>query len=672
MAPGGFGPVAVTDARLLAKVPAGWSWEQAASVPLVFLTAWYGLADLAGLRAGESVLVHAGAGGVGMAAIQLARYLGAEVFATASPGKQEVLRELGLPGDHIASSRDTGFEASFAAVTGGRGVDVVLNSLAGELTDASLRLLAPGGRFVEMGKTDIRGGVAGYRAFDLAEAGPDRIAQMLAGLLGLFDAGTLRLLPVTCWDVRRAGEAFRFMSQARHTGKIVLTMPRRWDPDGTVLVTGGTGGLGGELARHLAAGHGVRHLLLASRRGPQAPGAAALAADLAGRGAAVTIAGCDLAGRPAAAGLVASVPAAHPLTAVVHAAGVLDDGVVTALSAQRLAGVLAPKAGAAWHLHELTRDTDLAAFIMFSSTAGVMGSPGQGNYAAANVFLDALAAHRTTHGLPAQSLAWPAWATGMAGTLGDSAQRRLQTAGPPPITIEQGLALFDAATAADEPYLVPLGLGAGAFGAARTDLPPLFRGLVKGGRRAAAAGAGEVATAAALSQRLAALDADERVQMAVDLVCGEAAAVLGHASAAAIDPGKEFRELGFDSLTAVELRNRLGVVTGLRLPATLVFDYPTPAVLAGHLVGELLGEDSGSAQTSVLAELDRLEAALAAAAPDDIARSGVTMRLRQMLEKWQDEEPMPVQAGVTDRIELASTEEIFDFIDNELGRLSDR
>ncbi|MGH3378563.1 MAG: SDR family NAD(P)-dependent oxidoreductase, partial [Actinoallomurus sp.] len=318
---GAFGPVAVTDARLMTRIPEGWSWEQAASVPLVFLTAYFGLMDLASLRQGESILVHAGAGGVGMAAIQIAHHLGAEVFATASEAKQDTLRELGIADDHIASSRDTDFEGRFLDVTGGRGVDVVLNALAGEFVDASLRTMAEGGRFLEMGKTDIRDGLSGYRAFDLAEAGPDRIQEMLVELVELFDQTHLRALPVRTWDVRRAQAAFRFMSQARHVGKIVLTMPRQWAAEGTVLVTGGTGGLGLPLARHLVAERGVRHLLLVSRRGPDAPGAAELRAELAEQGAEVTIAACDVADRDQAAALLASVPAEHPLTAVVHAAG---------------------------------------------------------------------------------------------------------------------------------------------------------------------------------------------------------------------------------------------------------------------------------------------------------------------------------------------------------------
>ncbi|MGW3275665.1 beta-ketoacyl synthase N-terminal-like domain-containing protein, partial [Streptomyces kronopolitis] len=291
--PAAFGPVAVADERMVIRVPEGWSFAQAASVPVVFLTAYFALVELGGVRAGESVLVHAGAGGVGMAAVQLARHLGAEVFATASPGKWGTLRALGLDEAHIASSRDLDFERSFLETTGGRGVDVVLDSLAREFVDASLRLLPRGGRFLEMGKTDIRDpqevaacyeGVR-YQAFDLIEAGPDRIGEMFAHVRELFEGGVLEPLPVSAWDVRKAPEAFRFLSQARHVGKVVLTMPVPLDRDGTVLVTGGTGGLGALVARHLVVEHGVRHLLLASRRGPDAPGVDILRQELAELGA---------------------------------------------------------------------------------------------------------------------------------------------------------------------------------------------------------------------------------------------------------------------------------------------------------------------------------------------------------------------------------------------------
>jgi malonyl CoA-acyl carrier protein transacylase len=666
---GGFGPLGVVDERYLARIPDDWSWETAASVPLVFLTAYHALVDLAKIRPGERVLIHSGAGGVGMAAIGLAHHLGAEVFATASESKQDTLRSLGVAEDHIASSRTTEFERAFAEVCGGRGVDVVLNSLSGEFTDASLRLLEKGGRFLEMGKTDVRDPASlpglSYQAFDLGWVDPDRIQHMLGELLGLFDANALRPLPVRRWDVRRAREAFRFMSLAKHVGKIVLTMPPRWDPDGTVLITGGTGGLAGELAKHLVADRGVRHLLLASRRGLDAPGAPELRDELAARGAEVTITACDIADRAAADGLVAAVPAGHPLTAVVHTAGVLDDGVVGSLTPERMDTVLRPKVDGAWNLHEATRDLGLAAFVVYSSVSGVLGSAGQANYAAGNVFLDALAQHRRGQGLPAQSLAWGAWeqSTGMTGTLDDRDLDRIGDSGMPPLPVERGLALFDTAVTTDEALVVPLGIGSGSMRSAG-EVPAMLRGLVRSGRRTAAS-----TTSSGLTDRLAGLGPDEREKVLLDVVRAEAAAVLGHGSADAIGPEREFRQLGLDSLTAVELRNRLASATGLRLPATLVFDYPTPTVVSGHLASSLA--DDTATVPSVLAELDRFEAAFARGEPDETTRAAVTVRLRQLLDRCGGAGEETEGLAVKERIQEASTDEVLSFIDNELGRQTD-
>ncbi|MEV0533514.1 SDR family NAD(P)-dependent oxidoreductase, partial [Kitasatospora sp. NPDC050463] len=598
MVPGSFGPVAVVDHRLLVPLPPQWTFTEGASVPIAFLTAYYGLVDLAGLAPGESVLIHSATGGVGMAAIQLARHLGAEVFTTASPAKWETLRALGIPEDRIASSRSLDFEQRVRDATGGRGVDVVLNSLANEFVDASLRLVADGGRFVEMGKTDIRDAAevtaahpgTSYLWFDLIEAGYDRIGRMTAELMPLFERGVLRPLPARTWDVRRATDAFRFMSQARHVGKVVLTMPTGRDADGTVLITGGTGVLGAMVARHLVTEHGAKHLLLLGRRGFEAPGAAELTAELTALGARVTVTACDTADRDDLAKALAGIPADHPLTAVVHAAGVLDDAVIASLTPAQLAAVLRPKVDAAWHLHELTLDADLGAFVLFSSSAAVLGGPGQGNYAAANTFLDALAQRRRAEGLPGQSIAWGLWerASGMTGHLDANDLTRLRRSGVSPLADADGLAMFSAALHADQPVLVAMKLDVAA---ARTafrngSVPPLLRRLVGApGRPAVAAGPGGGDSAPA--RRLAALPAAERARALLELVRANAAVVLGHATDEAIRPDRAFKQLGFDSLTAVELRNRLNAATGLKLPATLVFDHPTPDELAAWLHTEL-------------------------------------------------------------------------------------
>ena len=672
----GFGPVVVTDRLLLVPIPAGWSFVQAASVPVVFLTAYYGLVDLAGLRAGQKLLVHAAAGGVGMAAVQLARHLGAEVFGTASPGKWDTLRGLGLTDDHIASSRSLDFEHQFVQAAAGAGMDVVLDSLAGPFVDASLRLLPAGGRFVEMGKTDIRDSdrVAAaypgvdYQAFDLTKVDPHRIQEMLNEVLALLHQGILQPLPVTTWQLGRAREAFRYMSQARHVGKVVLTVPPALEPDGTVVVTGATGVLGGLVARHLVVARGVRWLLLVGRRGERAPGAAGLAQELSGLGAGVSWVACDVADRQALAGVLAQVPVEHPVTAVIHAAGVLDDGVVSSLTPQRMDAVLAPKVDGAWNLHELTRDMDLAAFVVFSSAAATLGGAGQGNYAAANAFLDALASYRQGLGLSATSLAWGWWeqASGMTGHLGEVDLDRLRRKGRTALSTQDGLALFDLGWRSGEAMLLPIRFNTAVLRAqaASTGLPALLQNLVATPTRPTTATAG-ASSAAGLKQRLAAMPPAEGQRLLLDLVRTQAANVLGHATTEQIEPDRAFKELGFDSLTAVELRNRLTNTTGLRLPATLVFDYPTPVALAQQVKAELIGEGPASA-APVLAELDKLKVALASLVPDASTSLEIATRLQNLVLQWS-EVRLPVTGEVVDdRLESASPDEVFDFIDNEL------
>ncbi|MEH0554901.1 SDR family NAD(P)-dependent oxidoreductase [Streptomyces sp. B21-101] len=608
MLPDAFGPLTVVDHRLVVRFPDHWTFEEAAAVPIVYGTAYYALVELARIQPGESLLLHAAAGGVGLAALQLARHLGAEVYGTASPGKWDTLRAAGLDDTHIASSRDLDFEQSFLAATDGRGVDVVLDCLAREFVDASLRLQPHGGRFIEMGKTDIRDpeevaaahpGIA-YEAFDLvtvAQEDPDLFRRMLEEVIELFERGALRPSPIRTWDVRRAPEAFRHLSQARNTGKIVLTMPPMWNPHGTVLVTGGTGTLGALFARHLVTGYGVRRLLLVSRRGADAPGAADLAAELGALGAAVRIAACDVADRQALAGLLASVEAEHPLTAVVHTAGVLDDGTVTALTPQRLERVLRPKADAAWHLHELTADLDLAAFVLFSSVMGTIGGAGQANYSAANVYLDALAEHRRAQGAEATSLAWGFWdqRSELTGELDEVDIARMARAGLVPLASHEGLALFDAALSSPDAALVPARLDLSRLRAQADSgsLPGVLSGLVRARTRRTVAAA-PAAGGSAASHPFAGLTGAELERTLLESVCGHAAAVLGHGSPGAIRADSKFKTLGFDSLSSVELRNRLNEATNLRLSATAVFDHPTPAAMVAYLRGELGDDPAGS------------------------------------------------------------------------------
>ncbi|MEV7715666.1 SDR family NAD(P)-dependent oxidoreductase, partial [Streptomyces sp. NPDC088270] len=366
--------------------------------------------------------------------------------------------------------------------------------------------------------------------------------------------------------------------------------------EGPVLVTGASGVLGGLVARHLVSAHGVRELVLVSRRGPAADGMAEVQRELAEAGAAVEVLACDVADRDA----LAQVLDGRELTAVIHAAGVLDDGVLESLDASRLDGVLRPKVDAAWNLHELTRDLGLSAFVVFSSAAGVFGNAGQANYAAANVFLDALAQARRAEGLPGLSLAWGLWAgaSAMTSGLGEADRQRMARLGAEALSEAEGLELLDRAVGEGAPgLLVPVRLDFAALRSvdvAAELVPPMLRGLVpgrgRGRRRAAGVANGVVGGGSELARTLAALDVSARAAHVLDLVRSAVSTVLGHASPEAVEPERQFRDLGFDSLTAVELRNRLASTTGLRLPATLVFDYPTPAALAGHVLTEVVGE----------------------------------------------------------------------------------
>ncbi len=671
---GAFGSDSVSDHRMVVRMPEGWSFADAAAVPAVFLTAFYALVDLADLQRGERVLVHAGAGGVGMAAVQLAKWLGAEVFATASPAKWAALEALGLDAAHLASSRDLNFKEHFLEASGAQGMDVVLNSLARDFIDASVELLPRGGRFIEIGMTDLRDpkeiaqqhpGVA-YCAFSLSEADPTRVGEMLAELVSLFESGSLARLPVLVWDVRRAQEAFRFMSQARHVGKLVLALPRPpVDADRSVVITGGLGGLGGLVARHLV-GQGVGCVVLASRRGLEAPGAVELQAELRAGGAEVVVAACDVSDREQVTELIASVPAEFPLGMVVHTAGLLDDGAFGALTGERVERVLAPKVDAAWYLHECTEHLDLRGFVLFSSAAGVIGSPGQANYAAANAFLDSLAAYRQTLGLPGISLAWGQWAqaTEMTDHLEQENPARMMRSGMGALSNEEGLQMFDAACATARELIVPVRLDQRVLHSSAQvgQLPALLSDLLKGAKR-------RVSKGRSLAARLAGVSESEREKLVLDMVRGEAAVVLGHSGPGAVDAQRAFKDLGFDSLTAVELRNRLNVATGLQLPATLVFDYPTPAVATNYLLGKLVTDLHLTPMAQLDAQFDRLQRMLVSIAADSGAdHAHIDTRLRTLLLGFNDSgagEDLATRDG--EDLDAATDDEIFNLIDKELG-----
>ena len=436
-------------------------------MPAVFLTAYYALAHAARVSAGERVLytppravsawLRCSWPGTGTSMCS-----DGEPWQMGSPA-QHGIRRRHISRIHARSN----LSRSFPCATGGAGMDVVLDCLKEEFVDASLRLLPRGGRFIEMGKADIRDpqevatrhpGVR-YRAFDLLDdVAPELLQEMLprAGET-LRNRRTAVRSRVRSWDIRQASDAYRFLSRARHVGKLVLTVPPPLDPEGTVLITGGTGVLGTLLARHLVTRHGARNLLLISRKGRAAENAAAIESELTELGASVRIESCDAADRDSLQELLAGIPVEHPLTAVIHAAGVLDDAVFAAQTPHHLDVVLRPKVDAAWNLHELTASADLSSFVLFSSAAGVIGSAGQANYAAANAFLDGLAQHRRHRGMPGVSMAWGWWAqaTGMTGHLDERDRARMSRSGYVPMSSSDGLAHFDAALRQSRSFVVP-------------------------------------------------------------------------------------------------------------------------------------------------------------------------------------------------------------------------
>ncbi|XXY48825.1 SDR family NAD(P)-dependent oxidoreductase [Sorangium sp. So ce269] len=599
VAPGSFASFAITSADLVARKPAALSFEEAASVPLVFMTALYALEHLGRLEPGERVLIHAAAGGTGLAAVQIAARIGAEIFATAgSPEKRAFVASLGVR--HVMDSRTLAFAEEVLSRTGGRGVDVVLNSLAGEAIARGLAALAPYGRFLEIGKRDIHGntplGLApfkkslAYFAVDLAGMlieRPRQFAALFHEVMRRFHDGALRPLPVRVFPARDVAGAFHAMAQAQHTGKIVVAMrdrsapialrPRGVSPDGTYLITGGLGGLGLKVAAWLL-DRGARHLVLTGRSAPSAEATAALAA-LRERGAEVRVHPADVAHEGDVARLLAAIDAElPPLRGIVHAAAVLDDGVLLRLDAARLSAVLRPKVHGAWNLHAQTLGRRLDFFVMFSSAASLLGSPGQGNYAAGNAFLDALAHHRRAAGLHGLSVDWGPWAeVGLAAAAANRGER-LSMRGVASMTPAQGLEALERLLAEDAAQVgvLPLDVRQWREFYLTAAQSPFLSQLTAGEVGAAAPRRSDVRAS------LAAADPAARRGLLEAYLKEQVGRVL-HLSPDEIDIDRPLGTLGLDSLMGLELRNRLEIGLALRLPATLAWTYPTVAALAAHL-----------------------------------------------------------------------------------------
>jgi NADPH:quinone reductase-like Zn-dependent oxidoreductase/SAM-dependent methyltransferase len=656
IAPGSLGSFVVIRREKVFPKPSRLTFVEAATVLSAFMTATYTLHHLAGMRRGERVLIHAAAGGVGMAAVQLAQRAGAEIFATAgSPEKRARLRSLGV--HHVMNSRTLEFADEIRRITGGRGVDVVLNSLADDFIPHSLSVLTENGRFLEIGKRGIwtAGQVAelyprvAYHVIDLVakmEEDPALIQQINRQIIDLVEAGELTPLPHQVFPLEEAATAFRTMAQAKHVGKIVITYPPTGaatsEPtvvraDAAYLITGGLTGLGILTAQRLVA-EGARHLVLLGRRAPSETARKAIQ-TMEQAGARVMTFQADVADEARLKQLLADIAnTMPPLRGVIHSAGVLDDGALLQQNWARFQTVFAPKVTGGHLLHTLTRHLPLDFFILFSSASAVLGSPGQSNHAAANAFLDALAHYRRGQGLPALSINWGAW-----GQIGAAAERsvdeRVSARGIGAISPEEGWqALWHlmqrSPGTTDAPAQVGvfpvdwtkfLALGASPFFNDLAAIAPAQSQTADAGRTRAnghhESGAGAITETAGIRQRLAEAPASKRRPLILAFVRDEAQKVLGLPPGQTIDQQQPLQELGLDSLMAVELRNLLGSRLELDrpLPATLVFDYPSVESLASYLMNELFGRelDKTPAPVEQSAERDKKVAELEALSEDE-------------------------------------------------------
>ncbi|TWJ29010.1 type I polyketide synthase [Micromonospora sagamiensis] len=595
-----IGSHVLADARLVVPKPERLDFAQAAAVPIAFLTAAYALEHLARIEPGERVLVHAAAGGVGLAAVQLAQAVGAEVFATAgSEEKRAHLRSLGVR--HVMDSRSTAFAEQVRAATDGRGVDVVLNSLAGDFIDHGIASLAPYGRFVEIGKRDIYRdrpiGLGEFRrnlaffAVDLDRMFTERtdlVAALLRRIVARVEAGELRPLPTWRFPVAEVRDAFHLMEQAGHIGKIVLTVPDRATvpvvptpgavgihADASYLITGGFGGLGLGVARWLA-DSGARQLVLVGRSGATAAVQPALD-ELTRAGVQVVALAADVTVADEVTRVLAHVREhLAPLRGVVHAAGVLDDGILLQQTAERYRRVARPKVDAAWHLHDQTRTDTLDFYVLFSSVTSVLGSPGQGSYAAGNAFLDALAHARRAAGLPGLSVNWCPWSSvGMAARLEQEGQEALR--GLRAISPEQGIAVLGGLFGRDTAQVAVMPFDAAEWVAAYPTAGRTNQFALLG------TDAAEQPATGGVRAGFLAVEPGRRRRAAMETYVREQASRVLRLAPSRIGVGTPLRSVGFDSLMSLELRNRLEAGLGVALSSTLLWNYPTIEVLVPYL-----------------------------------------------------------------------------------------
>jgi acyl transferase domain-containing protein len=653
LAPASFASHVITLADFVAPKPEHLTFEQAATIPICFLTVEHALRRLGRMQPGERVLIHAATGGVGLAAIQIARQVGAEIFATAgNPRKRDYLKSLGIK--HVMDSRSSDFADQIRAATGGEGIDLVLNSLTGETIAASLSVLRPGGRFLELGKTDLwdqprvdafRPGVTFFPiALDrmMAEE-PRTVKSLMDDVLPQFAEKTLVPLPLRTFAIPRVVDALRHMARAEHIGKVVIQAAADAEPakeslvlreDATYLITGGLGGLGLKLA-HWLVDRGARHLVLLGRSGVSDAARSQLD-DLNRPGVTVAVRKCDIGSREEIAAVLSNVANDAPLRGVFHLAGVLDDGILREQTRERFDRVMAAKVNGAWNLHELTRDLPLDMFVLFSSAASLMGSPGQGNYASANAFLDALAHHRRALKLPALAVNWGSWdEVGMAARLKESEGQRWQAAGIGWIGVEQGLATLERLMLDDRVQAAVLPIEwTKFFERIPVGSEPAWLAEIAGAARSAAPA--EETGPPELLERLQSVTPAERMELTVAGLRQQAARVLAMDDAHLPDPRRTLNEIGFDSLTAVEFCNRLSRSIGQRINPAVLFDYPTLESLASYVLRDVLCMET---------------AAESPASPQEDTAAQETARVLDDVENMSEEEMDALVTAQFERLE---------------------
>lgn len=620
LAGGSFSKYVVTPVDLVMSIPRELTDAEAATLPIAFLTAEYGLHNVAGIKEGDRVLIHAAAGGVGMAAVQLAKWAGAEVFGTAgSPEKRQFLKTIGV--DHVMNSRTLAFADEIMDITGGAGVDIVLNALAGEFIPKSLSVLGAGGRFVEIGKADIwdRSKVdqvnpgAGYTSFDLAEVvmeNPRLVDSMFGRIMDGFRKNKLQPLPMHLFHVTKTLDAFRFMAQARHTGKIVVSHDGLSESvndsdtvsihsDAAYLVTGGLGSLGLLLSRWLVR-QGARHIVLMGRSDAGADAIAFIDA-LREKGASVTIAKGDVAHEEDLKRVVSDIRnAGLPLRGIFHAAGVLQDGVLMQQKWDAFKKALAPKVNGAWFLSAAGQEEPLDFMVFFSSAAAVLGSPAQANYASANAFMDGLSHYLNAHGRKTLSINWGPWGeAGMADSLSGQNRNRVLSRGVQPIAPEQGFDALKSLLNRSIPQVTVMPVNWKMFLQAfpENKIPRLFESLSNEIGPQIQPESTPVGRSD-LKELLAAAPESEREDVLISFVTEQVAKVMGLGASKVLDIRIPFNSLGLDSLMAVELRNAVADAVGESLPASLIYDYSTIEALAGYLFQELLADKEPAADAT--------------------------------------------------------------------------